>query len=106
VSDLAQAHLAALARLETHGACRYNIGSGNGASVRDVIAAVERVGGRPVPHGIGPRREGDPAVLVAASDRLRAETGWVPQLGSLDDIVRTAWAWRAAHPHGYGDRQG
>jgi UDP-glucose 4-epimerase len=72
--------------------------------VKEVIAAVERVGGRPVPHMIGPRRAGDPAVLVAASDSLRAETGWAPRLGSLDDIVRTAWAWREAHPRGYGDR--
>jgi UDP-glucose 4-epimerase len=104
VTDLAEAHLAALARLETHGSCRYNVGSGTGASVKDVIAAVERVGGRPVPHSIGPRRAGDPPVLVAASDRLRAETGWSPRYGALEEIVRTAWAWREAHPKGYADR--
>jgi UDP-glucose 4-epimerase len=104
VTDLAEAHLAALDRLETHGSCRYNVGSGQGASVREVIAAVARVGGRPVPHSIGPRRAGDPPVLVAASDRLRAETGWSPRYGALDEIVRTAWAWREAHPKGYGDR--
>jgi UDP-glucose 4-epimerase len=69
-----------------------------------VLAAVARVGGRPVPHAMGPRRAGDPAVLVAASDRLRAETGWAPRLGSLDDIVRTAWGWREANPLGYADR--
>jgi UDP-glucose 4-epimerase len=96
--------LAALARLETHGSCRYNVGSGQGASVRQVIEAVGRVGGRPVPHSMGPRRAGDPPVLVAASDRLRAETGWSPRYGDLDEIVRTAWAWREARPHGYGDR--
>jgi len=104
VTDLAEAHLAALARLETHGSCRYNVGSGTGASVREVLAAVGRVGGQPVPHTVGPRRAGDPTILVAASDRLRAETGWAPRLGSLEDIVRTAWAWREAHPGGYGDR--
>ncbi len=103
VTDLAQAHLAALARLETHGSCRYNVGSGSGHSVREVLAAVERVAGRPVPHTLGPRRPGDPARLVAASARLRAETGWSPQYGSLDEIVRTAWAWRQAHPEGYDD---
>ncbi len=104
VTDLAEAHIAALARLETHGSCRYNVGSGHGASVKEVVAAVERVGGRPVPHSIGPRREGDPTILVAASDRLRAETGWAPGHGSLEEIVGTAWAWREAHPKGYGDR--
>jgi UDP-glucose 4-epimerase len=104
VTDLAEAHLAALERLETHGSCRYNVGSGRGASVRDVIAAVERVGGRPVPHRIGPRRPGDPAVLVASSARLMAETGWAPRYGTLEEIVATAWAWREAHPQGYGDR--
>jgi UDP-glucose 4-epimerase len=69
-----------------------------------VIAAVERVGGRKVPHEIGPRRPGDPPVLVASSDRLRRETGWTPRFAALDEIVRTAWAWRERHPQGYGDR--
>ncbi|MBX9698282.1 MAG: UDP-glucose 4-epimerase GalE [Acetobacteraceae bacterium] len=103
VSDLAEAHLRVLARLE-QGSCRYNLGTGTGYSVKQVIAAVERIGGRPVPHAYGPRRAGDPAVLVAGSERLRAETGWAPGFGTLDDIVRTAWAWHSAHPAGYGDR--
>jgi UDP-glucose 4-epimerase len=103
VSDLAEAHLRVLARLE-EGSCRYNLGTGTGYSVRQVIEAVERIGGRPVPHEYGPRRAGDPAVLVAGSARLRRETGWVPRFGTLDDIVRTAWAWHAAHPRGYDDR--
>lgn len=103
VSDLADAHIRVLDRLAS-GSCRYNLGTGTGYSVKQVIEAVERIGGRPVPHAYGPRRAGDPAVLVASSARLRAETGWAPRFGTLDDIVRTAWAWHAAHPRGYGDR--
>ncbi len=103
VTDLADAHLRVLARLE-HGSCRYNVGSGTGYSVREVIEAVERVGGRPVPHHFGERRAGDPAVLVASSQRLRGDTGWSPRLGALDEIVRTAWAWHASHPRGFDDR--
>ena len=103
VADLADAHLRVLARLE-HGSCRYNVGSGTGYSVREVIEAVERVGDRPVPHHFGERRAGDPAVLVASSQRLRDDTGWSPKLGALDEIVRTAWAWHASHPRGYDDR--
>ncbi|WP_149535454.1 UDP-glucose 4-epimerase GalE [Siccirubricoccus phaeus] len=103
VTDLADAHLRVLERLE-QGSVRYNVGSGTGYSVKQVIEAVERIGGRPVPHSLGPRRAGDPAVLVASSERLKAETGWAPRFGALDDIVRTAWAWHSARPQGYGDR--
>lgn len=103
VSDLADAHIRVLDRLEER-SCRYNLGNGTGYSVRQVIEAVERISGRPVPHSFGPRRAGDPAVLVASSARLRRETGWSPRFGALDDIVRTAWAWHAEHPRGFGDR--
>jgi UDP-glucose 4-epimerase len=103
VTDLADAHLRVLERLET-GSCRFNVGNGTGYSVKRVIEAVERIGGRPVPHSFGPRRPGDPAVLVASSARLREETGWSPRFGALDDIVRSAWAWHVAHPRGYADR--
>ncbi|MBV1798122.1 UDP-glucose 4-epimerase GalE [Siccirubricoccus sp. G192] len=104
VADLADAHIRVLERLEA-GSCRYNVGSGTGYSVKQVIESVERIGGRPVPHGFGPRRAGDPAVLVASSEALRRDTGWSPRLGALDDIVRTAWAWHAAHPRGFDDRR-
>jgi UDP-glucose 4-epimerase len=100
VTDLADAHVRALAVLDER-SVRYNLGNGRGYSVREVIESVERVSGRKVPHGFGPRREGDPAQLVAASDRLRRETGWTPRFPALDDIVRTAWEWRMAHPKGY-----
>jgi UDP-glucose 4-epimerase len=101
VSDLAEAHLRVLPLLDDR-SVRFNLGSGTGYSVRQVIETVARVGGRPVPHGFGPRRAGDPAALVASSEALRRETGWRPRFASLDDIVRTAWAWHQAHPQGYG----
>jgi UDP-glucose 4-epimerase len=101
VTDLADAHLRVLDRLKDGPSCRYNVGSGKGASVLEVIAAVERAAGRPVPHVLGPRREGDPAVLVASNDLLRRETGWTPRLGALDDIVGTAYTWRARNLKGY-----
>ena len=103
VSDLCEAHLCALDRLD-RGSVTYNLGNGQGHSVREVIQAVEAVSGRPVPVHYGDRRAGDPAVLVAASDRIKAEAGWAPRYAALQDIVRTAFDWRAAHPGGYGDR--
>ncbi|MBE7210928.1 MAG: UDP-glucose 4-epimerase GalE [Gluconacetobacter diazotrophicus] len=102
VSDLAQAHLAALGALDT-GSVTYNLGNGTGHSVMDVIRSVERVSGRTVPVRIMPRRPGDPAVLVASSERIRAETGWEPRHAALDDIVATALAWRRSNPNGYGN---
>jgi len=101
VADLADAHLRVLDLLVDGPSCRYNVGSGTGASVMEVIRAVERASGRPVPHVLGPRRAGDPPVLVASNARLRRDTGWEPRHGSLDTIVGTAHAWRARHPAGY-----
>ena len=71
----------------------------------EVIRSVERVTGRTVPFEDGPRRPGDPAMLVASSDAIRAQTGWTPRFTDLDEIVRTAVAWREAHPRGYDDRR-
>lgn len=97
VDDLAQAHAQALDFLAGHaGAHAFNLGNGAGFSVREVIAAAERVTGRPVPWTPAPRRPGDPAVLVAASDRARAVLGWAPRRTALEDIVATAWAWHRA----------
>ena len=102
VSDLADAHIAALRALESGApSSAYNLGNGQGASVREVIESVERATGRAVPHEVGPRRPGDPARLVASSERARRGLGWTPRLAPLDDIVRTAWAWHERHPHGY-----
>ena len=105
VADLAQAHLCALARLDG-GSVTYNLGNATGHSVLEVIRAVERVGGRKVPVRLAARRPGDPAMLVAASGRIRREAGWRPAHADLDAIVATAWAWREAHPDGYGDGHG
>jgi UDP-glucose 4-epimerase len=103
VSDLADAHIRALSRLDTE-SVTYNLGNGAGHTVLDVIQAVEKVSGRPVPVRMVGRRAGDPAKLVAASDKLRRETGWAPAYGKLEDIVRHALTWREAHPQGYDDR--
>jgi UDP-glucose 4-epimerase len=103
VTDLADAHLRVLDYLQTGPSNQYNVGSGIGYSVREVIDAVERISGRNVPHHIGPPRAGDPPILVASNSRLRHDIGWAPNYHSLDDIVRTAWNWRVAHPSGFRD---
>ena len=105
VTDLAEAHVLALRALEGGAASTaYNLGNGDGISVKALIESVERVAGRRVPHVVGPRRPGDPARLVASSQRVREELGWRPRLDRLDQIVETAWRWHERHPHGYGDR--
>ncbi len=117
VEDLAHAHLLALEATapgdeRTAGpgdaggptgaaALALNLGNGGGFSVRDVLAAVETTCGRPVPHRVGPRREGDPPVLVADAGRARDVLGWRPARRDLGEIVATAWAWRQRHPSGY-----
>ena len=107
VEDLAAAHLAALeatapgdARMDRALVC--NLGSGQGFSVREVLAAVERVVGRTVPVTVGPRRAGDPPVLVAAIDRAADVLGWRPARSTLEGMIGSAWAWRQAH----GERVG
>ncbi len=104
VTDLCAAHLCALERLRD-GNVVYNLGNGAGHSVRQVISAVEEVSGRSVPIRIGDRRAGDPAMLVAASDRIKREAGWSPRFADLHAMVGTALAWREAHPGGYQDRR-
>lgn len=103
VSDIADAHLLALGALDTLGLDWFNIGTGTGHTVAEVVAAVERVTGRPVNAQRRERRPGDPATLVASSDRIRRVLGWAPRIPDLDDIIATAWRWRQAHPQGYGD---
>jgi UDP-arabinose 4-epimerase len=99
VADLADAHVRALADLAGGGSSvALNLGTGSGASVREVIAAVERVAGRPVARREAPRRAGDPPELVADPNRARARLGWRPQLSDLDTIVRTALAWEIRRP--------
>jgi UDP-glucose-4-epimerase GalE len=102
VEDLAEAHLLALGRIERGGgALAFNLGNGAGFSVLEVVQAVRRVTGRPVPTRSAPRRPGDPASLVASSARARAELGWSPRYAALDAIVESAWRFLRDHPDGY-----
>jgi len=102
VLDLAQAHLLAVRHLRESGdSRRYNLGNGQGFSVKQVIDTVERVSGLPVPREEGPRRAGDPARLIAASDRVRADWGWSPKFPELETIVQHAWNWHRTRPEGY-----
>jgi UDP-glucose 4-epimerase len=102
VTDLASAHLLALSALRDGAASTtYNLGNGRPTSVRAILDSVARVTGKSVPYTAAPRREGDPGVLFASSERIRRELGWTPAFEEVDTIVETAWRWRERHPHGY-----
>ena len=103
-SDLAAAHRLAIEATTPQTAEVYNIGTGNGQSVRQIITACEEVVGHPIPQELAPRRPGDPPRLVADPAKLRTRLGWVPQYTDIRDTIATAWAWHKAHPEGYGDR--
>jgi UDP-glucose 4-epimerase len=103
VADLVSAHLLALEALERETRLIYNIGSGTGHSVREVIETAREVTGRQIDFVEGPRRPGDPPRLVASSDRIQRELGWQPEYGSLGEIVASAWEWHRSHPKGYDD---
>jgi len=92
VTDLAQAHILALQALEK-GSCVYHLGSGTGFSVKQVVETAREVTGRAIPFTIGPRRAGDPPILVADSEKIRRELGWNPQHNSLREIIASAWKW-------------
>jgi UDP-glucose 4-epimerase len=99
VGDLADAHILAFEALTTRPQLIYNLGNGKGFSVREVVESARRVTGHPIPLVEEPRRPGDPAVLVASSQRIMKDLGWKPQYSALDDIVRSAWVW---HQQRYG----
>jgi len=103
VTDLAQAHILALQRLE-EGAISgiYNLGNGNGYSVREVIETIKKITGKKIVSVESKRRPGDPARLVASSEKVKKELGWAPKYPDLETIVETAWQWHRNHPHGYG----
>ncbi len=104
VADLADAHLRAIEATATGDeplVC--NLGNGGGFSIREVIAAAESEVGHAIPFTVGPRRAGDPPVLVAQSERAADVLGWRPARPSLEEMVGSAWTWRRAHPGGYGD---
>lgn len=93
VEDLAQAHLLAWEALEGRDRLVYNLGNGHGFSVRQVVESARRVTGHAIPVEEAPRRPGDPAVLIASSEKIIRELGWKPRFGDLDEIVRSAWEW-------------
>ena len=101
VSDLASAHILVLDALRQRDNLIYNLGTGSGFSVREVIETARRVTGHPIPAREEPRRAGDPAVLVAGSGKIKHDLNWRPQFPELEVIVRSAWEWRRTHPDGY-----
>ncbi len=102
VTDLARAHILALEAL-AEGSRTYNLGSGRGFTVREVIDTCRQVTGHPIPAVVGERRPGDPPALIASSDKIRDELGWTPRYPDLETIVAHAWRWHRTHPHGYED---
>lgn len=104
VMDLAAAHILALEALADGQSRVYNLGSGAGYSVLEVIETARKVSGHPIPTENGPRRAGDLPALVADSTRIKAELGWQPRYDDLTRIVETAWNWHQHHPKGFGDR--
>ncbi|GFN33072.1 UDP-glucose 4-epimerase GalE [Paenibacillus xylaniclasticus] len=105
VSDLADAHLLAVDRLRRgEESAIYNLGSGQGFSVKQVIDIAREVTEREIPVVVEQRRAGDPAILIASSEKARTELGWKPKRDRLEEIIRSAWQWHLSRPDGYGDR--
>jgi UDP-glucose 4-epimerase len=100
VIDLAQAHILALDALD-QGSRTYNLGNGQGFSVNEVIETARKITGRQIPQIVIERRPGDPATLIASSDKIRRELGWQPRYPTLEAIVESAWKWHINHPSGY-----
>ena len=104
VVDLADAHVLALEYLRKGGASDiFNLGNGQGFSVKEMIAAAEKATGRSIKVEIGARRAGDPAQLIASSEKARSVLGWKPQFTDVEQVIGTAWKWHESHPHGYED---
>ena len=104
VVDLADAHVLALEYLRKGGASDiFNLGNGQGFSVKEMIAAAEKATGRSIKVEIGTRRAGDPAQLIASSEKARTVLGWKPQFTDVEQVIGTAWKWHESHPHGYED---
>jgi UDP-glucose 4-epimerase len=101
VADLAQAHILAMRAIDEKSRV-YNLGIGQGFSVKQVIDAARKITGHAIPTKMGARRPGDPAVLIAGSEKIRRELDWKPRFTNLDDIVQSAWNWHQKHPQGYG----
>ncbi len=104
VTDLAQAHILALDYLLNGGENNvFNLGNGKGFSNKEVVDVARAVTGHPIPAVLGPRRAGDPAQLVASSEKAKSVLGWKPKYDDLNTIISTAWAWHKSHPHGYSE---
>jgi UDP-glucose 4-epimerase len=101
IADLVSAHLLALEGLGERDRLIYNLGSGNGYSVREVIETARQVTGHPIPVQELPRRTGDSARLVASSEKIKRELGWKPEHDNLHEIISSAWEWHQSHPNGY-----
>jgi len=102
VVDLASAHHLALERLRKSSVCEaYNLGSGSGYSVLEIVEAARRVTGHAIPVVVSERRAGDPAVLIAASEKARTELSWRPRFESIESMIASAWEWHREHPRGY-----
>lgn len=105
VTDLAQAHILAVKYLRNGGNSDiFNLGNGIGFSVKEVIETARKVTGHPIPAQISPRRAGDPAKLIASSNKARKILGWKPEHAELEEIIATAWNWHKKHPNGYNDK--
>ena len=100
ILDLAQAHMLALTAPESG---HYNLGTGNGLTVNEIIQAAREVTGHPIPAEIAPRRAGDPATLIACSDRAKEVLGWKPQFENANTIIESVWKWMQKHPNGYAE---
>lgn len=104
VEDLADAHLRAIEAIRPGSFLAFNAGTGNGATVREIVEAARRITGHAIPVVESPRRAGDVPVLCADVTRIQRELGWRPRYTKLDEIIATAWSWHRSHPDGFGDR--
>jgi len=103
VLDIADSHVRALDEIERVSGEAFNVGNSRGFSILEVIATAERITGRKIPRQLGPRRPGDPAVLVASKEKLKRAFGWEASHSSLEEIILSAWNWKLKHPHGYAE---
>jgi UDP-glucose 4-epimerase len=103
ILDIADSHVRALEEIERVSGEAFNVGNSRGFSILEVIDAAERITGRKIPRKLGPRRPGDPAVLVASKEKLKRTLGWEASHSSLEEIIQSAWAWKQKYPRGYED---
>jgi len=103
ILDIADSHVRALEEIDRVSGQAFNVGNSRGFSILEVIEAAEKITGRKIPRKLGPRRPGDPAVLIASKDKLKNALGWEAKHSSLEEIIQSAWTWRQKHPRGYED---